>query len=514
MFLFFKLVLCTLILYLSTMTLLKMREANSAYAVLYPLLVAASSQPVLAQSHCTKSSEVDLGWYPPNSTEINDLASVLNGSGVYGFVFNATTPSGVPYSTYNWCNMPRVRAAEYVPASSEYKLEYVEVIHRHHKRTPYADNTFPREAYPWYCDDQALLYYGIPIPDGAAAQVAWSVYTSDMNPFAPPGFNGTCQFPQITSQGLFDSRQHGLDLFGVYHDQLGFLPSEYDSEKVHFRVTNNVITSQVAGQVILGMYPETENVTVSVLIQPDAVDSLEPGYSCSSSDTIRETYGVGSNFSNWTNHLTAPETLSLFDRLEVISDVNSSSNAEDWYSWFDHYFDNLSARLCHQKPLPCTADNETCVSEEDADAVFRRGQYECSFIYRDSPSSLESSTSSYGIWLAEFASNLRAKMKGDSELLYLHNVAHDGSISRLLSILQIEQMVWPGMGSEVAFELYSRDGCWYIRVLWKGQVLRSSNPSLGLMDMLSVDNLLAYIDGLVGENASKIPGLCEESSGD
>ncbi|ETN43982.1 uncharacterized protein HMPREF1541_10847 [Cyphellophora europaea CBS 101466] len=491
-----------------------MWDANTAYSVVYPLLIAASSQRALGQSECGTIADVDLGWHAPNATEVNDLTNVLNGTGVYGFVYNATTPSDVPYSTYNWCNMPHVRTSEYQPAPSDYKLEYVEVIHRHHKRTPYAHNTFPREGYPWYCDDEALAYYGIPIPEGNAAQVAWSVYTTDVNPFAPAGFNGTCQFPQISGQGLYDSRQHGVDLYGVYHDQLQFLPSSFDTNKVKFRVTNNVITSQVAGQLILGMYPDAENVSVTVLIQPDGVDSLEPSYSCASSDTIRETYGVGSNFSNWTDHLTAPETVSLFERLEVVSNVNSSADADDWYSWFDHYFDNLSARLCHQKPLPCTADNETCVSEEDAEAVFRRGQYEYSFIYRDSPSSLASSTSSYGVWLAELASNLRAVASGDSEVLYRHNVAHDGSTSRLLSILQVDQMVWPGMGAEVAFELFSRDQCWYIRILWKGQVMRSSNPSLGLLDLISLDTLLAYIDGLVGENAQKIPGLCEQSSDD
>lgn len=366
------LVACLLLL--SSVLLLKMRWSQGFSNVLYSSLAVLSSQHAYAHDHCPGSTEVDLGWHSPTASEINNLSSVVNGTGIYGFIFSATTPDTVPYSTYNWCNMSRIRATEYSAAPSEYKLEYVEVIHRHHKRTPYADNTFPRETYTWYCDDQALVYYGIPIPDGAAAQVAWTVFTPDAHPFAPAGFNGTCQFPQITSQGLYDSRQHGADLYGVYHDKLRFLPSTYDPEKVHFRVTNNVITSQVAGQVIIGMFPETTNTSVPVLIQPASIDSLEPGYPCDSSDDIRALYGVGSNFSNWTAHLTASETVTLFDRLETVSNVNSSSNAEDWYSWFDHYFDNLSARLCHQKPLPCTSDGETCVSQEDADAVFRRGQ--------------------------------------------------------------------------------------------------------------------------------------------
>jgi acid phosphatase len=87
-------------------------------------------------------------------------------------------------------------------------------------------------------------------------------------------------------------------------------------------------------------------------------------------------------------------------------------------------------------------------------------------------------------------------------------VAHDGSISRLLAILQIEKMIWPGMATEVVFELYSKQGCYYLRVLFGGQVLVSSHPSFGSMDMIDVTTFLAYIDGLVGVGANKVPGLC------
>jgi hypothetical protein len=49
----------------------------------------------------------------------------------------------------------------------------------------------------------------------------------------------------------------------------------------------------------------------------------------------------------------------------------------------------------------------------------------------------------------------------------------------------------------------------YIRILWGGQVLTSSNPSLAQVDMLHLDVFLAYIDGMVGKRASKIVALCK-----
>ena len=71
-------------------------------------------------------------------------------------------------------------------------------------------------------------------------------------------------------------------------------------------------------------------------------------------------------------------------------------------------------------------------------------------------------------------------------------------------------MVWPGMGSEVVFELYKSkvDQQYYVRVLWGGQVLKSSNPTLSVMEMLPAEILIAYFEGLVGPGAKRIPKLC------
>jgi len=205
------------------------------------------------------------------------------------------------------------------------------------------------------------------------------------------------------------------------------------------------------------------------------------------------------------------------------------------------------------------------------------------------------------VWIAELATNIRDLISGKSNIIYRHNVAHDGSVSRLLSFLQIDVMVWPGMGSEVVFEVYQKtststvttlvtatpsaiapncnhDNClrqfiqesslasafcpsymastssgtgsalptfvsncenspskvssacscivtptatstapsssatspsgYYMRVLWGGKVLRSSSPTLGIMDMVPLETVLAYFDGLVGVGGSLIMGKC------
>jgi len=411
-------------------------------------------------------------------------------------------------------------------------------IQRHHKRTPYASNAFPVESYHWDCDDQGIYYYGSPFKgDKRPANGYWKGFTSSTNPFVPSGWIGSCSFPQLTAAGLDDAYVHGQDIYGVYHDLLGFLPSRHQQDwrsKVVYRVTQNVITSQVAGMLIGGTWGTTDS--IPLLIEAVGIDSLEPQYSCPTSSKLFDSIKSDSN-SAWRAHL--EEAKELYATLDEISGVPVDDKG--FHASFDHYFDNLSARQCHDKPLPCKLGSENdpkteaeagpCIDQKLADAVYRLGQWEYSHIYRGVADSLAASTSSYGVWISELAAHLRAVVAGDKKSpLYFHNVAHDGSVSRLLSILQVDVMFWPGMGSEVIFEIYEKaktkpkagtgikppsdhnqggsQSGHYLRVLFGGQVLRSSNPSLGVMDMLPVETLLAYCDGLVGEDASLVMGKC------
>ena len=63
-----------------------------------------------------------------------------------------------------------------------------------------------------------------------------------------------------------DSWQHGRDIYEVYHDLLHFIPKTLDTKKVRFRATNNVITSQVAGVLIGGMYKPEDSVSLFVQV--------------------------------------------------------------------------------------------------------------------------------------------------------------------------------------------------------------------------------------------------------
>lgn len=42
-------------------------------------------------------------------------------------------------------------------------------------------------------------------------------------------------------------------------------------------------------------------------------------------------------------------------------------------------------------------------------------------------------------------------------------------------------------------------------------MLRSSNPSLGVMDMVPLETVLGYFDGLIGAGAGLVVGKCNGS---
>lgn len=122
-----------------------------------------------------------------------------------------------------------------------------------------------------------------------------------------------------------DSWVHLKDLYGVYGTLLGFLPSRFDPEKTVFRVTNNIITSQVAGAVISGIFGTSDE--IPVLQQSDSIDSLRPGYACDYANKLRAGYQGAAP--NWTEHLTKSQK--LFARLDAISGVDPGNNP--WHSY-------------------------------------------------------------------------------------------------------------------------------------------------------------------------------------
>ncbi|KAG7750159.1 hypothetical protein KL912_000719 [Ogataea haglerorum] len=446
--------------------------------------------------------------HAPIENEFSDLDQVFNSSrGTNDGIYNSSYVPDSKYGQYNFCNMPHVRKDTYPQVDqSVYKLQFVEVIHRHHKRTPYAQNCFPVENLVLYCDDALNNYYSeFKTPDRSnnTTKISWTNYQNQYNPFSfiQNGYNGTCQFPQISYGGLEDSYQHGLDLYGVYGELLEFLPESYDPNQLTFRVTNNVITSQVVSAVAKAMYPCEKGIDVKV--EGNSFDALEPTYSCDFADDVASEI---TSSSEWQEHLA--KAADLYNELDHISGVDPDS--EDWHQSFDHYFDNTAFRLCHGYDLACNSENSSlCMTQDQAEQIFRLGDFEYNYQFRIHENSTLYAATSYGAYFNELKHRLLQKTDGSSSLKYSHNVAHDGSIARILGFLQIDYLRWPGMGSEIVFELYEglKDGKWYLRTLYMGRVLTTTGP-LGEIDMIPLRDYVDYIESMIGKDAEVLVDYC------
>jgi hypothetical protein len=89
-----------LTLLLSTAILLLASSAwfTMHYLYSFPALISFASAVSIATNTNASNTNLDLSWHAPPSTKVSDLKSVINGTDVYGFIFNSSkTPAGLPY---------------------------------------------------------------------------------------------------------------------------------------------------------------------------------------------------------------------------------------------------------------------------------------------------------------------------------------------------------------------------------------------------------------------------------
>jgi len=380
----------------------------------------------------------------------------LNRNGIYD---SSVTPSHLPWNTYNYCNAPHVNTEHYhLPEAENASLVYLNVVMRHHKRTP--DNRYPNEnelnSVPWNCSNFHQYSYG-----GGTTLVHHDTATPAWHPFLSQIWNGTCDQGQLTQAGLEDAIKHGKDFWSVYGDKLGFLLS-VNGDDILFRTSTEIRTFQVVGGLITGMDPDMANKPFPVTTQPSAIDSIPPRYPCPKANAIRNAYLA---VPAWTTHLV--ENAQLKSRLDH---VLGTGDLQDWGSWYDHYFDTFTARTCHGHPLPCTA-NGNCISSEDAADVFSLGDFEYNYIWNAAENATMYSQLQFGAFMMELAENFRAFRAGEETYKLKFYVGHDGTMIRLASLLgfgEIASLRWPALGSSIVFEVWRTGDSYFVRILHEG----------------------------------------------
>jgi hypothetical protein len=268
-------------------------------------------------------------------------------------------------------------------------------------------------------------------------------YEDPTDPFTP-GVNGTCQYPQITIGGVEDGYSHGSDLWKVYGQKLGLIPSE-PNERVWFRSSDSPLTQASAGAVLRGVWPRYGG-ALPLHQMVSSVDTVNEGYPCGA---ISSTLSQLESTAEWQQHLDVTADL----RSKLGSMLGATESA--WQTTFDHFSDNFQARLCNGYELPCSvSDPSQCVTQEMADEVFRAGDWEWNYYWRTNPYAKKYIQVVEGEFIGEVVAGLQAVQQGRSTIDYAHIFIHDGDLGPVLGALGIDMLRWPAMASNIAFEVW------------------------------------------------------------
>lgn len=270
-------------------------------------------------------------------------------------------------------------------------------------------------------------------------------YTDPSNPFVMDYVNSSCQFPQLTLGGFLDGYRHGRDLWAVYGEGMRLIPATPDTKTVWFRSSSSPLTQSSAGAVLRGIWPDHHG-PLPLHQQAVGVDTVNQGYPCPARSHLLSQI---ESTEEWKQHLAA--TKPLRDRLANLLGANKT----DWMSTFDHFADNFQARLCNGYRLPCSrARPSACVSESDAYEVFRAGDWEWNYWWRRNQDAMKYIALTEGLFLGEVADRLDRVSEDALSQVYTHSFVHDGDLGPILGSLGIRQLRWPGMGSNIAFEVW------------------------------------------------------------
>lgn len=439
----------------------------------------------------------------------------------------------------DFCNAPHLSADHYNrPDDPTAQLVYVTSFQRHAKRTP--DNLVPRNEHlfnpdGWDCSSLDIWSSARTHPssgggDGVVDAAAVNTQTDipPCHPMAQRLWSGSCAAGQLTAGGLEDALQHGKDFWSVYGpDGPASLLSEVTADEVTVRTSPSARTAQVAGAFLHGMGFRSKG-AFPIHIQPEALDGIVPSYSCSYGSKLRSAI---ENNDEWKEHL--KNHTGVF---EALNDVfETTRHQSSWNSWIDHSFDTLTARTCHDHPLPNNPINGRRVDWPLALKVFEMGDWEYNYIWNRAEQSNEYVKYQAAVLVDELQRDLvdvRQRLSGAvgafdgiyHEVRHQREVGgtrmklfigHDGTIVRLLKTLaQSGQIRWPALGSEIVFEIWRSRAAeatgLYARIFSYGRLLKTDESLLSGSEAMAaeagwtpLDKVIAYLESRVPKDLAK-----------
>ncbi|SJX62622.1 related to acid phosphatase [Sporisorium reilianum f. sp. reilianum] len=428
--------------------------------------------------------------------------SVTPFSGVFT---SSVTPADLPWDTYNYCNAPHVSAKYYErpPQAKDARLVFVNVVQRHHKRTP--DNLYPNEnifnpAAGWDCSNYQQISYSVGANQDANLQghgIYRKIESPSWHPLNSIIWNGTCDQGMLTADGLRDSIQHGRDFWSVYgpYGKNPLLRQGINQRDVYFRTSNSDRTYQVSGGLLTGMNGWTSPGNFPVHTQPSNMDDIVPNYSCGYANGFRS---YEQSLLAWNDHLSSKASL-----FAALNNVVGTASQSGWNSWIDHHFDAMASRQCHGHELPRNPATGQSISQDLANQAYNEGHWEYDYIWNSGAGADDYVKYGFGVFVQELSRSFKRFASGEDKYKMRYTVGHDGTMVRLYKSLGLAgQFKWPAMGSEVVMEVYEHKGQHFVRILKDGKTMQTVNKDLasdaqGNIAWTPLDKVTAYLDSRV-----------------
>lgn len=369
-------------------------------------------------------------------------------------------------------------------AANRFKLIQVQMITRHGDRAPV--NILPlrgRERDVEWSDCGASLPYQKMNVDLPISSYTRKTYIPHNDVLASQsGWKGTCAKGQLTEKGAIQHYKLGSSLRDVYIKRLGFLQSKFDNNEVFVRSTDFWRTQQSVESMLYGFYPlQYRDAGAPIEIHTKGAEVENMYYNPTNCPRLKDEMINLFNSDEFKEHSVKHAKL----KERSLSIVNFTKH-HDWMLTFDHIFDVVHARKCHDKPLPCNEMRTDCFTDQDVRNLFDAASWEFMFLNSGSEQFRRLVAGPFFGEILDImhlaVSNVtqytlvHPKSKGTSGLSvspkFVIYSGHDSTLSMMIGALGLKDIIWPPYASHLIFELWVDEGdaSVYVRLIYNGDV--------------------------------------------
>ncbi|KAL0217356.1 hypothetical protein RCL1_007937 [Eukaryota sp. TZLM3-RCL] len=326
-------------------------------------------------------------------------------------------------------------------------LEGVIVVTRHGDRAPLY--SFENQYTHWNCSIQHTT--------SLLVQSSVSHRSTVHSSFIPGGqsLDGNCHLGQLTLKGGLQHVELGKRLRTAYDDLLPTIPDD----TVYFRSTNvpRTIESLIAQiSATFPALPNSDSIPLINLLERPRETLLSNAAACPRLSSLLSNLYSSSEWVQQTEELSYLKPI-----LNSIFGVKISSD-NDWNQVYDYLYAMVYNDIKLPSPLTLT----------DFDKLFKLKSWQLTHMYNDTYLSL-----SLGQFAQELITNVQSIFDRSTTVKYSFFSAHDLTILPLMSLLNVNDGVWPDYASYIAIETWLVEGNPTIKVVYNDEPVQMKHCS-------------------------------------